>query len=318
MEPENDSNLTFDSINALMEYDPFADGASDEPPAKPPQQGSESEETPPAETQPGEAAPTETPPAEGTREGEPAPKETPPAAPAAQPDPVEELRTQNAELTKQLQTLTNLVNGIQTRQQPQQPQQPSGQPSPEQKLAAQYAFNVPDQIMAYLGSEELGERRTGLNSLLQGVAIAVHRQIMEEVTRREATIPNVIDSRIRAHGQQQDVFSDFYTTYPALNRTELRPLIVATAQAAAQESGSSGWTTQLRDETAKRVAATLGWSSPAGPNVAGQPNQQQPQQNQTPQRQPRTLGSGARPSGAGDTIDELAKDVQSTLFGSVH
>lgn len=121
-----------------------------------------------------------------------------------------------------------------------------------------YAFQIPDQIMALMASENPVERKQGVGVMLQGVARNVHHHVVTSMRRELAQVlPRLVTHVASNRDTARNVFQDFYGTYKELNVPELRPLIVATAEQVAQEIGATTWDDRLKKAIYDRVVATL-------------------------------------------------------------
>lgn len=172
------------------------------------------------------------------------PPPQPPQPP--QPSPTEAaLSAQLALLQQQNQALMQRLNQPQPQTATQaQQQQPQPQP--------QFDFNVPDQYLNALASEDPGTRKMALNSMLNAVAEAVVSRTRQDVETRFETLPQMIQSQAQGLIQAQDVSRDMYGTYPELE--PYRDFVKAAAMQIAGSVGLSGWSADVRDTIAERVA----------------------------------------------------------------
>jgi hypothetical protein len=280
--------LSFDSLESLLTFDPMK--PSDKKDVRP----EESEAEPEPESEPAAE------PADGDQEVEPAMPE--PAAPEVKTSPeLDTLRQQNADLVRRLEALERTP-----AREPAAAAQPPGNEA--ERLMTQYAMSPPDGLMNLLGSEDAAERKQGIAALMTGLGAAVHQRVMAEVTRHLSQVPQVVDTRIASRNAQQSAYSDFYGTYKALDRAELRSMVVDTATLVAREKNLNNWNQDLRDETARRIYAVLGWKFPGSGGDA-------PQRKPNTPAQPRTLGSTSRPASAGaGNSSATQRDVMDTLF----
>lgn len=286
---EEPSELSFDDLDRLLNYDPFSQEAAaaetpaDEAgtPSAPAQEGGEAPSSP--EAQPGQV------------------QAQTPDAPAPAEDP------EKALLKQQLEAMQREIEAIRRPAQP--PAQPAGGPQAEVPVP-DYSFNIPDTLLQHLQSDNPTEVRTGVAALAQGVAQTVHRQVMQHAAEMfgavvQQHIPQMIQQHVTGVETAKEIFSDFYGTYKELNVPTLRPLIAATAQQVATEFRANSWTPQLRDETARRVRAALAAGNPVQPTSPAAP----------PARPPVQFGgNGARPAG-NVPASKTAEDIQKTLFG---
>jgi len=219
-------------VIAVLGYDPF--GPVEDAPAQPPVQP--------------QAAPPQP--------GQPVAQ---PAAPA-QPNEIETLRQQLGMVTKELQTLRQ-------PQQPQQPQQPKAGPVDP---VPTYQYEIPDQLVQLMASEDPGHRKMALSNVMTAVSRSVHGMMQKELAQ---VIPALARQVMVEHLGQQEVGRDFYSTYKELDKPHLRPLIYQIAAGWAQQNPQAGWTAETRDAIARIVYQTFNLQFPGG----GAPAQVQPQ-----------------------------------------
>lgn len=200
-----------------------------------------------------EAAPEQQPPPTTAGEGDGA---APPPAAAPSPAPNEEL----LQLKKELEELRAFKSGIESaaaavNQQPAQQQQ-SEDPVPP------YAYNIPDQLVTMLRSEDPREVAAGLQAMATGVSRTVHRMILEQVL---SFVPRMVENAVASRQAMDYIRNDFYGTYPEFYRPELVGLVEQTARAVWQETGAKEWTPQFRDAVAQRLRALLAAAAPKVP-----------------------------------------------------
>lgn len=174
----------------------------------------------------------------GMTETTPAPKE-----PVVE-KPSEMEQIQNA-INMMAQTQQAIVQNqnVQTQQQPAEP-----------NFAQLYDFKIPVETLAKVYSENVEERAAGLTQIMQGSAVAVHRNMINVMTRyAQDEIPRIIQNQFAYNQAQQTVRDDFYGTYPELNRPELKPLVLQVAQQVMEETKTNSWSGKFRDTIAKRV-----------------------------------------------------------------
>jgi len=173
-----------------------------------------------------------------------------------------------------------------------------------QDTVPQYMFQVPDQLMGAIESEDPAVRKQGMAVLISGALRAVHTQIRQEMAQALSSfrteVPQAIHAASAAQTQQRQVFEDFYSTNPDLKVPELGPFVYGQAQALARERPDliqGGWNERFRDELALRVRSVLKWAPPAPANGGTPPRRQTP---------PRMLNGGARPAGENLTGQDAA------------
>jgi len=120
-----------------------------------------------------------------------------------------------------------------------------------------YNFNIPDKLVEALTSTEVPVFKQGVIALIQGMAGAVHAQMINHVSEmfepKFRSIPEQIMQTLQAQAQNNAVADDFYGKYKELNHPQLHGIVLQTATAIAKEKNLTGWSEELRDETAKRV-----------------------------------------------------------------
>jgi hypothetical protein len=240
-----------------------------------------------------------------------------PSQPSGQEDPAQ-LRQQLDEALRYIHQLregqgqAQGQQGAQPDQQGQMGAQQQGQEGQQEPLP-NYQFQIPDQLLQMMDSDDPAQRKQALTYLGQGVAQSVHQMVRQEMTdkmgRLQQELPQTIQQQQASQAQQRQIFEDFYGTYQDLNRPELRPTIVEVAKSVAGEYQQKGmpvqWGPEFKQAVANRVYQVLG----------RQPGQQ-PAQQQAPARQssqPRNFGGNAR-RGVGQADSEQA-DIERTLFG---
>lgn len=246
-QPDKDLDDAMDEVSAILEFDPFKQKAGDS--------------EPPNNNEPVTADPVSTepePPAPGPDSGSPAPNA----------DHAAEL----AQLREQVAAQQRMLSGMQQSQQPQQTQEPATQT--EEPLPG-YNFTIPPQLVEQLQSDDPTQYTTGLQALLQGAAQAVHRMVRTEIAAtREGivnSIPNTINSQLQAYNTQQEIYHDFYGSFPELAAPELRSLVVNATQQVAQERATMGlpiaWGPEFKNAIATRVQSVLGRAPVAQPTT---------------------------------------------------
>ncbi len=268
----------------LLNFDPFAKSGEEEQAT-----AVEAAAVAPTEAAPTPAAVEEGKPAEAVAEAV-APEAAPPA-PAEDPAMVA-LRQQNELLTQTLKT-------VQEAQAPAQAPAEAPAEAPAADIPA-YSFNIPDELVKHIQSDDPAEVRTGVAALAQGVAQTVHQTVMQQFGEQMSQfVPNYVQQSVASMQQQQEVFNDFYGNNKDLNVPELRPLVVSVAQQVASETGADSWSPTLRDAVATRVRGML--RSGAAPAASTPP-------------QPANFGGSARPA-ADAAATPVQADVMTTLFG---
>lgn len=233
---EDAPNLT---VEEIFNFDPFAEGTEQAPTAPEPPSQPEGEEV----TVSGDATP---PP--------PAPEVVETPTPTPVPDP------RLAQLEEQNRLLLEMVTRNQQQQTQATPSKPPEEPKKEDY--PNYMFQVPPQIAEMLQSEDPNAQRQGLAALIAGMGRTVHehlrREYQETLNNRIQSFREQFVSDQQRAEQARAVYNDFYTTYPQLNRPELRGVVeYATRQVVAEEKAST-WSASLRDKIGSRVLSVLG------------------------------------------------------------
>lgn len=138
--------------------------------------------------------------------------------------------------------------------------QPEGSPKAQaaEDTTPEYIFDLPDQLVGMISSEDPNDVKTGITTLMAGVCRSVHKQILTEVTQNIA--PYIMQTTIgQLQGQTQEqntkkaIFDDFYGTYPQYNTAEYIPVVQATAGALATEMGISNYSPEFRNALGARL-----------------------------------------------------------------
>lgn len=257
----SDSWIT-DDVRKAMDFDPFTPAGEEV--VVPPQSGANASADGGANgSQPasGGNAPN---PASGS--GTPAgsqPAQQPAQQPAAQPavDPVA------AALAEQTRLLQQVVQGQQAPGGQPQGQQPA-QPQDPLATVPEYDYQIPDQLVVALNSEDPVERKAALAATIKGVAQGIHRTVAQAVVQRltqlEQSIPNSIQSRMVQAQQAQTVMTDFYGKFPQLNTPQLRQLVKTVAEEHMKAIPNVQWSPELRDAIGAKVLGVVSSIMPQG------------------------------------------------------
>lgn len=265
-----DSWIT-DDVRKAMDFDPFTPAGEEV--QVPPQSGANASADGGANgSQPASGNPAVSNPASGS--GTPAgsqPAQQPAQQPAAQPavDPVA------AAIAEQTRLLQQVVQGQQT-----QGQQPAAQTQqqPQDPLAVMpdYDYQIPDQLVVALNSEDPAERKAALAATIKGVAQGIHRTVAQAVVARlvqlEQSIPNSIQGRMEQAQQAQTVMQDFYGKFPQLNTPQLRQLVKTVAAEHLSSIPNAQWSPEMRDAIGAKVLGVLTSIAPQA-QPAAQPAQ---------------------------------------------
>lgn len=181
----------------------------------------------------------------------------------SQDDKQQEAAAETPEPQKETQILEQIDQKLEALTAPQEQQEEN--PADDVNLLVQppaYDFNIPDELINLLGSEDPVERKTALTNLAKGVAQGVHQTLGAVVNSYVEKVSEYIPQAIEQYNIQQrameDVRKDFYGKYPQLDKPELRQYIYNVAPHVMNELGLTEWNEQARDAIADRVFSTLG------------------------------------------------------------
>lgn len=258
-----------DEVLEALAFDPFAggeDGDGDATPAPSesgvPEGGEGGTETPPAP----EAPPTQQQPAAAEpAAGEPGASTPPTPAPVPQPatQPPAASPSPDHEMALLRQQVQNLKAQVQQAQaQPAQGQPASGT-APQAPAVPGYDYNIPQEIVSALQSDDPTQVRNGLAALIKGVSQNVHATVAQEFQSRLDQVPQTVQQQIDTRTRQQEIYNDFFRAHPDLNRPEILPIISQQMIALSQELGVTQWSDHVRDAVATRVRTALqSWATP--------------------------------------------------------
>lgn len=239
-------------------------------------------------------------------------------APEGEPEPQKEEKTaqKDDDFVLNEGMLALLQTGSQS--QPPQPEQPKA-PSQSSKSGPEsstddlppYEFNIPPQLMAMLGSEDLQERTQAVQSMFKGTCQAVHKTVMEAVVRKISEARQEITSSVQADSVSRaaatEIHNDYYGNFPTHNNPAIKPLVQRIAVQMQQQTGASGWSPDLRNSIGNKVnellrqAGVLQQNSPANSTKAP----------------PRATGQGTRAGGKANSRDHNSEqEITDFLFGS--
>lgn len=136
-----------------------------------------------------------------------------------------------------------------------------------------YDYNVPDQLVEMMGSEDPAERKQAMSYLVKGVAQGIHQQIMSTVGSQfqnlQQNIPQTVQQMQQTQAIQQQVATDFYGKYPELNDPNVIPIVQNVAKQVLATHGGDQWSPEVRDQIGNQVKQILGKF--AGNQSAGTP-----------------------------------------------
>lgn len=279
-----------DSIIETLRFDPFKDRAAAQPAPTPTPSGAGAQ-----------ASPSVTPPRADQGTGQ---VPNPAGAPGSNaPAPTQ---PQGADaLTAAAQQIAAAADRLQSPQQvaPQNPnQQKDDLPS--------YLYDIPPQLVDALSSDDRAQRTAALQHVIAGTARAVHAELSKVINEMRQSLPQTFQQQIQAHTYRQQIRSDFYGRYPALQNEALTPIVSQATQQVMQEAAMSGrpvvWNAQMAQAIADRVFTAipaLRVQNPQAPAQVVAP--------QVPQAQPPHMFTpGSRPA-VGNAVEA---DIMQTLF----
>lgn len=263
---ENSRAWVTPEVQKAMDFDPFT-------PA-----GDELNPNPPAKTEGGS-------PTEGTTT-----VVQPASQPVVQPIPnggTPQATGADAELKELRETNQRLLNAVLSSQQPKPGAQANGSETPQNgqpqetdpfKAMPNYEFNLHDQLITQMNSENPVERKQAIGLLVKGVAQGIHATVMQQVAvavqNLQKTLPQQMQASLTQQQQSQAVESDFYGKFPQLKTKELRSVVGQVFQDLSASGKYSEWNAQLRDDVGAEVIRRLTGILPAAasaPTPAPQP-----------------------------------------------
>lgn len=212
------------------------------------------------------------------------------SAAATNPE-LELLRKQNEQLMQALSQIQKPADAAAAAG--QQGGAPAAAKTPEQvrqerhervaKSLPQYQFQIPQEVMDKMGSDDPNQIRAGLAEFATGVASVAHYNVAMQFEERIAELEKQLleksvqqfrqttQAEEQAKKTQKTVFDDFYGKYPELNKPGLQQFVQMQAQQLAQQYGVTGWSEQFRDTLGAHCKKLLGLGSGQGPSPdAGQ------------------------------------------------
>jgi hypothetical protein len=214
--------------------------------------------------------------------------------PAAETNPeLELLRQQNQQLMQALSQIQKPADAAAAAATGQQGGQAPTAKTPEQvrqerhervaKSLPQYQFQIPQEVMEKMGSDDPNQIRAGLSEFATGVASVAHYNVAMQFEERIAELEKqLLEKSVQQFRQttqaeeaakqtQKTVFDDFYGKYPELNKPGLQEFVQMQAQQLAKQYGVTGWSEQFRDTLGAHCKKLLGLGSGQGPSPdAGQ------------------------------------------------
>jgi hypothetical protein len=221
---------------------------------------------------------------------------------------LENLKEQLRQQSAQMQELQKQLSSKDEGQQEEAGKQDDTVPS--------YQFQIPDQIVNGLASEDENERRNAVSALVSGIGQSVHAQMQqqfrEEMEKRIQRFQQESSQTSEQTTQAERIKQDYFGQYPRHDNDLIRPLVRTKSQEVLKEWGVREWTPRVRDEIAKRVDADLRKAGFSGePADSGKETQQRGNGAAAP---PHMRRSGARPAGSAGGPNS-SHDIENTLFG---
>jgi hypothetical protein len=188
---------------------------------------------------------------------------------------------------------------------------PSGtaQPSEAESAEPKYDFNIPDQLVQALTTDDPQVFKQGVAGFAKGIGMGVHREVTKYIESQlpkmmEKIVPQMIQNHLQTFNSRKAIFDDFYGTYKELNNPTLYPVIANITATTMQELKTDKWSPAVRDTVAKKVKELLGGivgQVPANGNDSKLPKHPQ-------------LGGGNNSRGPVETKNDVASDIMDTLF----
>ncbi len=278
---ENTSNVATDDITAVLHFDPFKKG----------------EEIPEGKTE----EKTETPPAKKAKEGK-----------SEAGDEKTNIPAKDAKASTSTKSDSEAKSGDQAeywrgiaearQEQLNKASKPVEEKKEEGIKIPEYNFDVPDKLVEALTSSEVPTFKKGVQALIQGMAGAVHAQMIAHVQEmynpRFESVPAMIMQTLQAQAKAKAVSDDFYGKYPQFNHPQLKNLVKQTGEVLAKKLGKTDWDEELRDAIANEMTGIL--------------SAVKPQQEQS--KPPRMLSSSS--ARVAPAVDDVSKDIADTIFGN--
>jgi hypothetical protein len=165
-----------------------------------------------------------------------------------------EAPTTAATFDPELEQLKGFYRGLQA-----QPQQPVAPQAPQQPQLPGYAYDINDNMLRAVTSEDMRERAAALQAFAVNLSQTVHQRAVQQVREEISQVmPQYVQQIALQEYQRREIARDFYGQYPELDRPELAPAVAQIAQQVMMESKANGWTPKVRDAVAARAKAMLG------------------------------------------------------------
>lgn len=256
-------------------------------PAPAPGEGNASQPTPPAE-------PPEVP--------QPGPAQT-----EGQTDPQADLQRQVAEFLAKAQPKAE----AEAETKPEAPP-PAAPQSPAEP--AGYNFQVPDQMVEALGSDDPALRKAALTGLVNGLATRLSQDFSKALVELTNYVKTQVPQEVIGQVEQRQTFEgmkkDLYQTFPQIRQLAAMPgvegAIWQQIRAVGTQMGQKDWTPEFRDGVGRMILLNAGLPVQAAPQPQ-QPAQAQAQPARTPRNPSFSAGGqgGSRSNGASGQANEF-------------
>jgi chemotaxis protein histidine kinase CheA len=177
-----------------------------------------------------------------------------PPAPVQQTPAESAMQAQMAQMQNELSGLRNYQAQVQQVQAQQQQQAQQTQQAQQQQQQQEFGFNVPDEYMNAINSEDPAQRKQALNQLLSATAQSIYARTTQEMNQRFAQIPNQMEPVLNAREYEQRIKQDMYGTYPELVGMEAQVAAVATQLQQQGVFPGGGWNENFRDAIAEKLS----------------------------------------------------------------
>lgn len=243
-----------------------------------------------------------------------APPEVPQPGPApteGQTDPQADLQRQVAEFLAKAQPKAEVEVEAKPSPPPAAPQSPEAT-TPASSLG--YNFQVPDQMVEALGSDDLALRKAALTGLVNGLAARLSQDFSKALVELTNYVKTQVPQEVIGQVEQRQTFEgmkkDLYQTFPQIRQLAAMPgvegAIWQQIRAVGTQMGQKDWTPEFRDGVGRMILLNAGL--PVAPAAqAPAPAQAQAQ----PQRSPRSPSfsaggqGGSRSNGASGQANEF-------------
>lgn len=212
-------------------------------PAPAPGEGSASQPTPPAEP--------------------PAVPQPGPAQTEGQTDPQADLQRQVAEFLAKAQPKAAVEAEVTPKPEakPEAPQSPAEAATP-----AGYNFQVPDQMVEALGSDDLALRKAALTGLVNGLASRLSQDFSRALTELANYVKTQVPQEVIGQVEQRQTFEgmkkDLYQTFPQIRQLAEMPgvegAIWQQIRAVGTQMGQKDWTPEFRDGVGRMILLNAG------------------------------------------------------------